>query len=169
MMMFLCQNEREELRVPTLFRFAGVKYCLILTTDCLLGSTLSVGVFDIPFVHHEEIVNASEFEFRSKIAPPSTPSPVTRATVSALPLVPVNNSGVSQPVLVCSCHLSLSRYSSGLTLTSTCPALLPGTGEVSAERRSQTSGPAPEASSGLQTTRRTIRQTSSAPGGSRQK
>lgn len=76
----------------------------------MLESTLSVGVFDIPFVHHEEIVNASEFEFRSKIAPPSTPSPVTRATVSALPLVPVNNSGVSQAVLVSSCHLSLQIF-----------------------------------------------------------
>ena len=58
---------------------------------------MSVGVFSIPFVHNEEAVNSSALQ--SKIAIPSplsTPSPnQARATVSALPLVPGNNSGVS--------------------------------------------------------------------------
>ena len=72
---------------------------VILVTDFLLESTLSVGVFGIPFVHDEEAINASALESRSKISVPSplsTPSPdQARATVSALPLVPANNSGVS--------------------------------------------------------------------------
>ena len=81
---------------------------VILVTDFLLESTLSVGVFGIPFVHDEETVNASALESRSKISVPSplsTPSPdQARATVSALPLVPANNSGVrTAPV-----HLSIS-------------------------------------------------------------
>ena len=144
---------------------------VILVTDFLLESTLSVGVFGIPFAHDEETVNAPALESRSKISVPSplsTPSPdQARATVSALPLVPANNSGVS----TASVHPLSSpspRYSSGLTLTCTCPALWPGTVEVSAETQSLTSGPAPEASSGLQTTRKIILRTSSAPGGSKQ-
>ena len=31
MRMFLCQNEREELRVPTLSRFAGAKFCFLFS------------------------------------------------------------------------------------------------------------------------------------------
>ena len=105
MKIFLCQNEREELRVSTLSRFAPAEVRYLKNTHLwLLESALSIGVFDIPFVHHEEIVNASEFVSRSKIAPPPTPSPVTRSTVGALPLVPVNNSGVSQAVSVLSLH-----------------------------------------------------------------
>ena len=54
-------------------------------------------MFDIPFVHHEETFNVSEFHSRSKIdlpSPQSTPTPEL-STVGALPLVPANNSGVS--------------------------------------------------------------------------
>ena len=142
---------------------------VIFVTDFLLESTLRVGVFGIPFVHDEETVNAPALESRSKISVPSplsTPSPdQARATVSALPLVPANNSGVS----TASVHPSSpsSRYSSGLTLTSTSPVLWPGIEEVNVERRSPTSGLAIEASSGLQIIPRIILQTSSAPGGSR--
>ena len=143
---------------------------VILVTDFLLESTLSVGVFGIPFAHDEETVNAPALESRSKISVPSplsTPSPdQARATVSALPLVPANNSGVS----TASVHPLSSpspRYSLGLTLTSTSPDLWPGIEEVNVERRSPTSGLAIEASSGLQIIPRIILQTSSAPGGSR--
>ena len=45
----------------------GFPFLFKLRLVVCLDSSLSVGVFDIPFVHHEETFNVSEFHSRSKI------------------------------------------------------------------------------------------------------